>query len=568
MADVIELSRDAAMKTALLAATALIGLAGGVSSGWAQALPSTPIDPAKLSEHVRVLSSDAFEGRGPATPGETKSIDYISKQMAAAGLKPGNPNGSWFQDVPLARFEVKGPVQMSLTAGGQTQAFTQGEQAVVQTLLPVDHVAIKNAPLVFVGYGVKANECGWDDFKGVDLHGKIAVVLINDPDFEAPQVTTSEGCFGGKAMTYYGRWTYKYEEAARQGALGMLIVHETAPAAYGWATVRNSNGNAQFDIVRADPTKAHALLQGWIQRDVTVDLFKKAGLDFETAKRAAQSRDFHPVELKGASFSADYAVDHSQIVSHNVVGRLVGKTRPNETVVYSAHWDHLGVGAPDAKGDRIYNGAVDNATGIAALLELARVYAHAPRTDRSILFLAVTAEEKGLLGSEYYATHPLYPAALTVADLNMDALSPSGPAKDISISGGGKVDLEDRLEAAAKAEGRYFSPDQEPEKGHFYRSDHFSFAKQGVPAISIESGMDLYDGGKAKGEALAADYVAHRYHQPADEWSANWDLRGAAIDIGLVYKLGRSLADSDVWPAWKPAAEFKAARDATASERH
>ncbi|MGC1302342.1 MAG: M28 family metallopeptidase [Caulobacteraceae bacterium] len=555
------------MKTALLAASALVGLAGAASAGLAQSLPVTPIDPARLSAHIRVLGSDAFEGRGPATAGETKSIDYISKQFAAAGVQPGGPNHSWFQDVPLARFEVKGPVKLALTAGGQTQAFTQGEQAVVQTLLPVDHVAIHNAPLVFVGYGVKASECGWDDFKGVDLHGKIAVVLINDPDFEAPQVTKGPGCFGGKAMTYYGRWTYKYEEAARQGALGMLIVHETAPAAYGWATVKNSNGNAQFDIVRADPTKAHALLQGWIQRDATVDLFRKSGLDFEAAKRAAQSKGFRPVVLKGATFSADYDVDHSRIISHNVVGRLPGKARPNETVIYSAHWDHLGVGAPDAKGDRIYNGAVDNGTGIAALIELARVYAHAPRTQRSILFLAVTAEEKGLLGSEYYATHPLYPLATTVADLNMDALHPDGPAHDISISGGGKVDLEDRLAAAAKGEGRYFSPDEEPEKGHFYRSDHFSFAKVGVPAISIESGVDLYNGGKARGVPLQADYVAHRYHQPGDEWSPNWDLRGAALDVGLVYKLGRTLADSDTWPQWKPAAEFKAARDSTAAER-
>ena len=555
------------MKTALLAASALVGILGAASVVQAQALPVTPIQPAKLSEHIRVLSSDAFEGRGPATAGETKSIDYISKQFAAAGVQPGGPHGSWFQDVPLARFEVKGPVKLALTAGGRTQALTQGDQAVVQTLLPVNQVAIHNAPLVFVGYGVKAKECGWDDFKGVDLHGKIAVVLINDPDFENPKVTTGPGCFGGKAMTYYGRWTYKYEEAARQGALGMLIVHETAPAAYGWATVRNSNGNAQFDIVRADPTKSHALLQGWIQRDVTVDLFRKSGLDFEAAKRAAQSKDFHPVLLKGASFSADYAVDHSKIVSHNVIARMAGKTHPNETVIYSAHWDHLGVGAPDAKGDRIYNGAVDNGTGIAALLELARVYAHAPRTDRSILFLAVTAEEKGLLGSEYYATHPVYPLATTVADLNMDALHPDGPARDISISGGGKVDLEERLAAAAKAEGRSFSPDQEPEKGHFYRSDHFSFAKVGVPAISIESGMDLYVGGKAKGVPLEAEYVAHKYHQPADEWSPNWDLRGAAIDVGLVYKLGRQLADSRVWPQWKPAAEFKGARDATASAR-
>ncbi len=547
--------------------SALMSMLLASAAGAQPGPPTTPIDPARLSEHVRVLASDAFEGRGPATPGEVKSIDYISKQFAAAGVQPGGDHGGWFQDVPLARFAVTGPVHLQLTAGGSTEVLSQGDQAVVQTLVPVSHVAVSHAPLVFVGYGVRAPECGWDDFKGVDLHGKIAVVLINDPDFEAPQVTQGPGCFGGKAMTYYGRWTYKYEEAARQGALGMLIVHETAPAAYGWATVKNSNANAQFDIVRADPVKAHPLVQGWIQRDETVQLFRKAGLDFEAEKRLAQGKGFHPVQLRGASFSADYTVDHSQIVSHNVVGRLAGKLRPDETVIYSAHWDHLGVGLADARGDRIFNGAVDNATGIAALIELARVYAHAPRTDRSVLFLAVTAEEKGLLGSEYYATHPLYPVAKTVADLNMDALNPDGAARDVSTSGSGKVDLEDRLGADAKKEGRSFQPDMEPEKGHFYRSDHFSFAKVGVPGMSLESGEDLYAGGKAAGAAYRADYVARRYHQPADEWSPNWDLRGEAIDVGLLYKLGRELASSDAWPQWKAGAEFKLIRDRTADQR-
>ncbi len=558
------------MKLEVLAATAMLAALIALPAGAADAPsapPATPIDPARLSEHVRVLSSDDFQGRGPATPGEAKSIDYIAKQFAAAGVQPGGDQGGWFQNVPLARFAVTGPVKMQISAGGATQALTQGDQVVVQTLVPVDHVTVAHAPLVFVGYGVKAPECKWDDFKGVDLHGKIAVVLINDPDFEAPQVTHGAGCFGGKAMTYYGRWTYKYEEAARQGALGMLIVHETEPAAYGWATVKNSNANAQFDIVRAEPGQAHPLIQGWLQRDEAVQLFRASGLDFEAQKHAAQDKDFRPLVLKDASFSADYAVDHSQIVSHNVVGRLPGKVRPNETVIYSAHWDHLGVGEPDTRGDRIFNGAVDNATGVAALIELARTYAHAPRTDRSVLFLAVTAEEKGLLGSEYYATHPLYPLAKTVAELNMDALNPDGAARDVSTSGSGKVDLEDRLSADARREGRRFEPDMELEKGHFYRSDHFSFARVGVPGMSLESGEDLYVGGKAAGEAFRADYVAHRYHQPADEWSPAWDLRGEAIDVGLLYKLGRELADSDAWPQWKRGAEFKAIRDQTASQR-
>ena len=550
------------MKRILLAAAALL-IASPVL-----AAPGDPHISAKaLSEHIRVVSSDAYEGRGPATPGEIKTIDYIVDQFKKEGLKPGGDShgrwGAWTQDVPLARFEVKGPVALSLTEGDAVVPLTQGEQAVVQTLTPVDRVAIKNAPLVFIGYGVKAPERRWDDFKGVDLHGKIAVVLINDPDYEADL----GGRFDGKAMTYYGRWTYKYEEAARQGALGMLIIHETGPAAYGWQTVRNSNGNAQFDIVRADASKAHPLLQGWIQRDVAVDIFKKSGLDFEAAKKAAQREDFRPVTLTGATFSADYAVDHSRIVTHNVVARVVGKTRPNETVFYTAHWDHLGVGAPDAKGDRIYTGAVDNGTGVAALLELGRAFAHAPRPDRSVVFLVVTAEEKGLLGSAYYASHPIYPVAKTVADLNLDALDTDGLARDVTTSGTGQLTLQDDLIAYLKKAGRHFVPDPSPEQGHFFRSDHFSFAKVGVPALSVESGQDLVKGGVAAGAAWQQEYVTHRYHQPADEWRADWDLSGEVADITLVYKLGRHLADSDEWPVWKTGSEFKAVRDATAAQR-
>jgi Zn-dependent M28 family amino/carboxypeptidase len=547
-----------------LAAAAALALAG---AAFADPASDPHISAKALSEHIRVLSSDAFEGRGPATPAEAKVLDYVIGQFKKEGLKPGGdstgPWGKWVQDVPLARFQVTGPVAMNLNEGGTVIPMTQGEQAVVQTLTPVDHVSIKDAPLVFIGYGVKAPERRWDDFKGVDLHGKIAVVLINDPDYEADL----GGRFDGKAMTYYGRWTYKYEEAARQGALGMLIIHETGPAAYGWQTVRNSNGNAQFDIVRADPTKAHPLLQGWIQRDVAVQLFKSAGLDFEAEKKKAQSEDFHPVALTGASFSADYAIDHSQIVTHNIVARLPGKTHPGETMIYTAHWDHLGVGAPDAKGDRIYNGAVDNGTGVAALLELGRAFAKAPRTDRSLVFLVVTAEEKGLLGSAYYASHPIYPLAKTVADINLDALDTDGLARDVTTSGNGKLTLQDDLIVQVKKQHRYFTPDPSPEQGHFYRSDHFSFAKVGVPALSVGSGQDLVNGGVAAGTAWQKEYVAHRYHQPADEWSADWDLSGEVKDITLVYNLGRELANSREWPVWKDGSEFKATRDATASER-
>jgi Zn-dependent M28 family amino/carboxypeptidase len=555
------------MIRAAFTSLALLALAAAPSAFAQDQAPGGGIQADRLSAHVKVISSDAFEGRGPATPAEIKSVSYIVEQFKKEGLQPGGdshgPWGRWTQDVPLARFELPGPIALSLSAGGVTQTLTQGDQVVVQTLLPVDRVSIKSAPLVFVGYGVKAPERHWDDFKGVDLHGKIAVVLINDPDFEADL----GGLFDGKAETYYGRWTYKYEEAARQGALGMLIVHETAPAAYGWATVKNSNANAQFDIVKRSPGSDHPLLQGWIQRDVAVDLFRRSGLDFEALKKAAQRPDFHPVALTGASFSADYAVAHSRIVTHNVIARLPGRSRPNESIIYTAHWDHLGIGAPDARGDRIFNGAVDNGTGVAAVLELARVFAAAPRTDRSVVFISVTGEEKGLLGSAYYAAHPIYPLATTVADLNMDALDTDGVARDFSVSGDGKVTLQDDLIAEGKKHGRYFSPDPTPEAGHFFRSDHFSFAKVGVPAISFHSGLDLVKGGVAAGKAWKDEYTAHRYHQPADEWSADWDLSGHVADLTLLYDLGRDLANSHEWPVWKDGSEFKPLRDASAAAR-
>jgi Zn-dependent M28 family amino/carboxypeptidase len=426
---------------------------------------------------------------------------------------------------------------------------------------------VEKAPLVFVGYGTTAPERGWDDFKGLDVKGKIIVCLINDADFEAQPGDGSAGKFEGKAMTYYGRWTYKYEEAARRGALGMVIVHETEPASYGWNTVKNSFDGAQFDIVREDASKAHPLVQAWIQRDLAVDIFKAAGLDFEAEKARARQADFKPVELKGAALSAHYAVDHTVTVTHNILGRIEGTERPDETVLYSAHWDHLGVGAPDAKGDRIYNGAIDNADGIAAILEIARQFKKGPPPKRTVLFMAAAAEEQGLLGSEYYATHPLYPLAKTVADINIDALSGSGPARDISVSGDSKGELQEMLIAEAEKEGRRFTPDPEPGAGHFFRSDHFPFSKLGVPALSIESGEDLYQGGKEAGVAKRKAYIDQRYHQPADQWDATIDFRGMAIDAGLAFKLGRDLANSKRWPGWKPDSEFKAIRDASASER-
>jgi len=532
------------------------------SAALAQGLPVTPIDPARLSAIDKFISSDDFEGRGPATRAESKVIDYIVGQYMALGLQPAGDNGGWTQAVPIRRFEITGPINLSLSEGGRTKPLVQAEDVAVMTETPVDRVAIENAPLVFVGYGVKAPERGWDDFKGVDLHGKVMVVLINDPDFEAEKSDSAFGKFDGKSMTYYGRWTYKFEEAARQGARGVLIVHESAAAAYDWSVVKNSRTIPQFDIVRANPGASHALLQGWVQRPIAVDLFRAAGLDFDTERRAARQANFRPVELKGVTFSAHYRVKVEAMVTHNILAKLPGATRPNETVLYSAHWDHLGIGLPDKRGDIIYNGAVDNAAGVAGMLEIARAFAAAPRTARTVAFMAVTLEEKGLLGSEYYSLHPIFPLATTVANLNLDGLQLDGPAHNVEVMGIPKNTLVDMLEANAKTEGRYLSEDAHPEQGYFFRADHFSMAKAGVPAITLSNGNDLFKGSVPAGEAAARDYVVNRYHRPSDEWNGSWDWRGAAMDLGLYYGLGRQLADSDIWPSWYADSEFKARRDA------
>jgi Zn-dependent M28 family amino/carboxypeptidase len=548
------------VKKALLATLLLSAFA-------AQAENAPKFDPQHLSQDVKVLASDEFEGRGPNTAGETKTVNYIIEGFKAAGLQPGGDlvkgKRNWTQEVPLGRFEIQGPVTLTLNDGKQDQSFTQGEQMAVRAAMNgKKRVDFDKAPLVFVGYGVTAPERKWDDFKGQDLKGKLAVVLINDPDFE-----TGQGEFGGKAMTYYGRWTYKYEEMARRGALGTIIVHETAPASYGWPTVKNSNTNVMYDIVRKEPAKAHAPMEAWIQRDVAADLFKRAGLDFETSKKLAQTRDFKPQSLGGITLSAHYAVDAQVIKSKNVVGMRKGSERAGETVIYSGHWDHLGVGLPDAKGDKIYNGAVDNATGIAALLELARAYGKAPAPKRSVVFLAVTAEEKGLLGTEYYASNPLYPLATTVGMINMDALSPYGPARNFSSSGDAKQDMLDMLVARAGQWKMSYVPDPQPEAGHFFRSDHFPMAKRGVPAISFESGEDWMEGGEAAGRASKEAYTTNNYHQPSDEWSAQWPFTGMARDLELLYALGRDLADSKAWPNWSQDSEFRTVRDQTAGKR-
>ena len=475
----------------------------------------------RIAADIKTVSSDAFLGRGPATRGEELATSYIRDQLKAAGLQPGGPNGSWFQDVPLLQSDIVGKPSLSVTVNGENHPLTQGQEIAVRASMQnVSSVNIQNAPIVFLGYGIKAPERNWDDFKGENVRGKVGIVLVNDPDFE-----TGQGDFGGKTMTYYGRWTYKYEEAARQGLAALLIVHETAPASYGWATVKNSNTNTMFDIVRPNPAEVHPLLEGWVQHDDAVQLFEAVGQNYEALKKLAQTRDFKPVTLQGATFSASYQLKQETIHSKNVLGRLPGTTHPNETILYGAHWDHLGVGAPDARGDTIYNGAVDNGTGIASVLELARMFAAGPKPQRSVVFAFWTAEEKGLLGSEYYAANPVYPLETTVAGFNIDALSPIGRTHDAIVVGSGQSDLEDRLKTVLAASNRVITPDASPEAGYFFRSDHFPMAKRGVPMLYMDSGEDLLNGGVAGGKAYDAAYRRDAYHQPADEYDpAKWDL--------------------------------------------
>jgi len=520
----------------------------------------------RLSQHVQTLGSDAFEGRGPATAGETKTIAYLSQQFAAAGLQPGGDlvggKRQWTQAVPLLKSEIVGAPKISIWNIDAGSDLTQGDQIAVrsplngQTAIHLDKV-----PLVFVGYGVNAPERGWDDFKGVDVKGKLLVVLINDPDFES-----GEGSFGGKAMTYYGRWTYKYEEAARRGAAGVLIVHETDPASYGWNTVKNSNTNTMFDIVRQDPAATHTGFESWIQRDLAVELFRGSGFDFEQAKQAAKRKDFRPIPLR-AVLNADITARSETITSHNVLGIVRGSKYPDETVIYTAHWDHLGIGQPDATGDRIYNGAIDNGTGLAQLIEQGRAFAHGPRPQRSVVFMAVTAEEKGLLGSEYYAANPIYPAAKTAGVINTDVLGVLGPERDFSVRGNQKFGLLDLLVEEAAKRGRRFTPDPHPETGGFFRSDHFTMAKVGVPALSFTPGQDLVKGGVAREEAWSKNYTATMYHQPADEYSPTWDFTGMAQDAELLHGVGERLANSRDWPNWSQDSEFRATRDQSAAER-
>lgn len=518
-------------------------------------------DAARISEEIRILSDDSFEGRGIATPAEQKVIDFLSAKFAEAGFAPGGENGGWTQAVTLNRI-ASSNVRAALKQDGQTRTLTQGQEVTLSSRLPGSNVDLKDVPLVFVGYGVNAPERNWNDFK-TDVRGKIIVVLVNDPDFEEPELNT----FGGKAMTYYGRWTYKYEEAARQGAAGVLIVHETAPAAYGWTTVQNSWSVPQFDILREDPAAERVPVEGWVQRDVAEQIFAAAGLDFEEQKRLARRADFQPVELK-ATLDASMDIASEQIVTHNVVARLEGTTRPDETILYGGHWDHIGVDAGEGvNGDRIFNGAVDNASGTIAIVEIVRRFGAGPRPERSIVAIAFTGEESGLLGSEYYAANPLYPLETTVAGFNIDAANVYGRKDKLNITGFGHSDLDDRLSAVAQSQGRGIVPDAGAAAGIYFRSDHFPLVRRGVPMAYINSAGDFIDAPIEPRVAAQTRYGQIGYHQVADEWSPDWDLRGMIQDMEVSYQVGLALANSNDWPQWKPTSEFSTIRAESADKR-
>jgi Zn-dependent M28 family amino/carboxypeptidase len=533
--------------------------------------PSAQLKPAldtinadSLLSEIKTLSSDDFEGRKPGSEGERKTIAYMEKEFRDTGLKPGNPDGTYLQKVPLAGIASKPEAEFSVR-GKKLKADLKKDYIVFSPRY-TPRVDVKNSDVVFVGYGVVAPEYGWDDFKNVDVRGKTIVMLVNDPQIPDPKDPSKldDSMFKGRAMTYYGRWTYKYEIASQKGAAAAIIVHETGPAGYPFDVVVGSWSGENFGIVRPDNNMSRVPVEGWMTYAKVSDLCRMAGLDLAALKQSALKKDFKPVALPGAKASFRIENTLRQIDSHNVVAKLEGSdpARRDEYVIYTAHWDHLGRDT-SLQGDQIFNGAADNASGSAGLIEIARAYTKL-RTPpkRSILFLSVTAEEQGLLGAEYYAENPLYPLNKTLADINMDGLNTWGRTKDMILVGQGNSTLDDTTVDVLKEHNRTTSPDAEPEKGFFYRSDHFEFAKQGVPALDPDAGVDYIGKPAGYGRQKRDYYTEHDYHKPSDEVKTDWDLSGAVEDLRVFFEVGYRVAQGDKYPEWKPGTEFKAKRDA------
>ena len=579
------------MRAGLVAALLSLVLAGGCAAPSAGPPPPEPytgppadlngppeipppagaigISTERMSRITRTLASDEYQGRAPGTPGEDKTIPYLIAQFRAAGLEPAGENGTWTQTVPMIRTQLQTPGTVTVRQAGQSAPLKFPDDVYLGTVRAVDRVRIENAPMVFVGYGVNAPERDWDDFKGVDLRGKVAVMLVNDPDFEATAGEPVAGKFGGKTMTFYGRWVYKYEEAARRGAIAALVVHETDAAGYPWTVVKSPAGES-YNVVLPEGARQPVLMQGWIQHDAAAALLKRAGYDYETVKRQARTAAFKPIDLK-AQFSADIPVTLARITSRNVLGKLSGSKYPNETVSYGGQWDAYGIGPADAQGRTIRPGAADDALGLAAMLEVARKFAAGPRPERTLVFAAWTGEERGLLGSEYYAQHPLFPMATMAANLTFDTLQFNGAVKDAVLVGRGQSgDMEALLSDAARAQGRYITDENHPERGLFYRADHFSFAKRGVPVLldmALAGAYDMVNGGRPAGEKWLSDFTATCYHQTCDAWSPNWNLDGARQEAELFYAIGERLANSREWPRWNASSEFAKVRGESAAAR-
>ena len=518
---------------------------------------SVPTVPEPLMRAVIArLASDELEGRGPSTPAEDRTITEIIARFKAAGLQPGN-NGQWLQEVPTVEITANDVSPLTVTGAGQPLRFAYGTDFVAGSYRVTPQTTIANSEMVFVGYGIVAPELGWNDYAGIDMTGKTAVILVNDPDYAN---VTEDGPFKGRRMTYYGRWTYKFEEAARQGATAALIVHDTFPAAYGWNVINSSWTGSQYYVRRADNALGETAANGWVQKPVAEAILKAAGKDLATLTAAAQTKGFRAVPL-GLKASLGFTNAIRPGISRNVIGILPGTSRKDETVLYTAHWDHLGRCPADKSGDDICNGAVDNASGVAALVALADMNRRAGPAPRSQVFAAVTLEESGLLGSEWYARNPVYPLDRTVGGVNIDGLAPIGPARDVTATGGDKSDLTGILKQTLATMGLRLSPEPFAERGSYYRSDHFSLAKRGVPMFRVGRGLDLVDGGVAAGTAASDDYTKNRYHQPSDEYAPDWNFSGIVQETELLYRLGRTLAEGTTWPNWHESDEFRAVRD-------
>ncbi len=525
--------------------------------------PSTAsVIEATLHEHVAILASDEFEGRAPATPGEEKTINYLRDQFQALGIGPGNGD-SYFQAVEVTEITVNGTPDLAIQGSDYAATFAYGDEQVVGSQQQIPFVTVQGSEMVFVGYGIVAPERNWNDYAGIDVTDKTVVILVNDPGY----ATQDPELFNGNAMTYYGRWTYKYEEAARQGAAAAIIVHETGPAGYGWEVVDNSWTGPQIGLTSANLNGDRAEIEGWVTLDTAEDIFDGAGLSYQELKAAAAEPGFTAVPMGDLRLNVSVENSVRTSTSQNVIAAIPGSERPEETIIYTAHWDHLGV-VTTLEGDQIYNGAVDNATGTAALLALANLHSQGPAPKRSIVFLAVTAEESGLLGSQWYAEHPVYPIATTVANINMDAMSTIGATRDVVVVGARSSELENYLADSAEQQDRYIRSEPTPERGFYYRSDHFNFAKVGIPALYAESGEDHIEFGTEYGAARAQDYVDNRYHAVSDEYDPNWDLSGAAQDIMLYFDIASKLANEETFPQWFEGNEFKSIRDETADQRN